>query len=128
METPPYATEDLPADPTSPATEAEQPGTTAPQAPASAEGAQAEAAEATPTPPSNAELGLAEPGLAIPPAWQARLIEEHRELTQRLLALNAFLLSPQVHDLHPVDNHLLREQRRAMQVYAQVLETRLGRL
>jgi hypothetical protein len=57
---------------------------------------------------------------------QQRVIDEKRELDERLARLRAFLLSPTAADLAPREQQLLDTQSMAMELYSRALGQRLG--
>lgn len=59
--------------------------------------------------------------------WQQRVVDEKRELDERLEKLTAFIASPAMHPLDEADCHLLRCQREAMWQYSGVLQRRIER-
>lgn len=60
--------------------------------------------------------------------WKQRLIIEHADLNDRLIKLNAFLLTPAVNDLPELDKDMLHVQRSLMVAYLGVLTMRINRV
>ena len=58
---------------------------------------------------------------------QERVIEEKRELDEKLEKLGAFLLGAKFNDLDTEDRALLFHQHRAMKTYSHILADRIAR-
>lgn len=61
------------------------------------------------------------------PAYQQRVIDESKELGEKLAKLNSFLATDAVDRLDPEDVLLLVKQSVAMGSYAAILSERIGR-
>ena len=59
--------------------------------------------------------------------YRSRLIDETRELRERLGKLREFIHSGRIRNLNRKDQELLRQQEKAMTEYHTILETRLAR-
>lgn len=66
-----------------------------------------------------------EPGTVPAPAWQDRVITEKAELDERIVKLDAFIVSPDFWRLKTIDARLLQEQVVAMRCYSLVLGKRI---
>ena len=59
------------------------------------------------------------------PAWQDRVINEKAELDERIVKLDAFIVSPDFWRLKTIDARLLQEQVVAMRCYSLALGKRI---
>ena len=60
--------------------------------------------------------------------WQQRVVDEHREVSDRLIKLTAFISGNEAFArLHAIDQSLLRAQRSAMVDYEAVITQRIAR-
>lgn len=59
--------------------------------------------------------------------WQTRLVEEKRQLDERIQKLDAFLQGPYFKSVSEIDRYLLAGQFDAMQSYSRILGQRIDR-
>ncbi len=59
--------------------------------------------------------------------WQTRIIDEKRELDERMTKLDAFIQSEPFQSLPQRDQYLLQEQYEAMDRYSDILKQRIAR-
>lgn len=57
--------------------------------------------------------------------FKTRLLDEDTQLEDKIIKLRSFLESDKVNTIDPVQHHLLRTQKSAMEAYKNCLTTRL---
>jgi hypothetical protein len=57
---------------------------------------------------------------------EQRVLDEHKELSEKIGKLSYFLTTPQFYELPLVQRHLLIEQEKAMNQYVDILEIRIS--
>ena len=58
-------------------------------------------------------------------AYQMRVVDEHRELTEKLTRLQNFLVSSRFSEVPPPEQKRMRSQSAAMETYAEILKQRI---
>lgn len=59
--------------------------------------------------------------------YQQRVVDENKELKEKIDKLQAFMLSPKWKELQDIDQYLMSSQLQVMQAYSQILFQRITR-